>query len=145
MCEHMPGLGRLPRHVLWASFTSEDMTFFSKVVSRTGYLYSMIAMPSFCTGLCEEELGQQHMIVGCSFLLRVESFLLTIALLTIVFSSLLAYNWSSFACSGKLRLISTSAACKQRSSTVNKKLQLYVRNNPTLSIDCLAEVRNAIE
>ena len=71
---------------------------------------------------------------GAAFLLTIGSFLLRVEtlLLTVVFGRFFAYNWSFSTYSGKVYVCvrGTSPDCKQRSSTVSKKLQLWVKKLP---------------
>ena len=75
------------------------------------------------------------LLTAGSFLLTVElfylqltilAFLLTVRAFLLTVGSFLTHSWSSFAYSGKVRLIRALRDCKQRSLTVSKKA-------PTLS------------
>ena len=70
-----------------------------------------------------------------AFLLTIDnfSFLLTVGALLLTVLASLQYNWSFFACSGKVRLIRALRDCKQRSLTVSKKAPTVSKKLPPFS------------
>ena len=91
------------------------------------------------TSSLQNRLPENHYLLDAAFFLTNGSFLVTVELFCLElasFASLLtilaflltvlvsfSYNWSFFACSGKVRLLRALRDIKQRGLTVSKKLQ----------------------